>query len=738
VRSSKHLTSQAHKKYKPIIKLDFKLIGYLLSSIGKPFYYLFVALVVFIFLILNIFRIISEVFLQPFNKFRKLRALQIGIGAIFLFCFCSTWVIRQIVRDLPDPEKLIERKMEASTRILDRNNKLLYKIYKDKNRSPIKLSSLPLHTRLAILAAEDAEFYNHRGFSLRGIARATKKYLKEGKITGGSTITQQLVKNVLLSSEKTLLRKIKEIVLAIEVERYLSKDQILEMYINEVGYGGTAYGIQEAAKAYFGKDASDLSLAESALIAGLPKNPTKYSPFGINPELGLERQKEVLNLMVENGFINEEEEKKTLAEEMHFVANKTDIEAPHFVMYVRQILEEKFGKEYVEKGGLEVVTSLDMSLQEKMEKIVKDEVERIENYGVSNGAAIIVNPKTGEILAMVGSKDYFDRANDGNVNVLTRLRQPGSSIKIINYAYALSHGFTPASIISDSPVKFEIKGQAPYSPKNYDSKFRGNLTLRNALAESRNIPAVKVLASYGVDKMIELGKKMGITSWEEKDKFGLSLTLGGGDVYLLDLAQVYATVANYGTKVSFKPIREVRTLDGEIVYSSECVEGKFGFLSERENCKEKVLDPRVAFQLISILSDNLARAPAFGLNSALVIPQHPEVAVKTGTSNNLRDNLTIGFNQDYLVATWVGNNDSRPMRRIASGVTGAAPIWNKIMTNLVKDAPSLTWETPERIVSMAVCTQKGMKNEWFLEENKPAKPCRQENIVAQPQVLVIN
>ncbi len=657
-------------------------------------------------------------------------------------CF-SFLLIFFFLKSLPSPKKLTERKIEVSTKIYDRNGILLYTIYKDKNRTPVKLKELPEFVKYATLAAEDAEFYQHPGFSIRGILRAIIRNYTRGELTGGSTITQQLVKNALLTPEKTLTRKTKELILAVMVELTFSKDEILEMYLNEVSYGGTAYGIEEASKTYFGKSAKELTLPEAAFLAGLPKSPSKFSPYSSSPELGISRQKDVLHLMKVNGFITEDEEKKALTQEINFSMKKTDIKAPHFVMYVRGQLENMFSKEIVETGGLEVVTTLDYSIQKIAEKAIEDQLKKIERLNVRNAAAVVLDPKTGEILAMVGSRNYFDTKNSGNVNVTTSLRQPGSSIKVVNYAYALSNGYTAASILSDTPITYKIKGQPDYSPKNYDGKYRGNLTLRSALAESRNIPAVRVLASYGVDKMIEMGKKMGITTWEDKDRFGLSLTLGGGEVRLIDLAQVYSVLANYGQKPTTKSIISVKNYKGKTLYEDKCV-------LKGEGCQnEQVIDPRVAFILTDILSDNEARAPAFGRSSSLVIPKHPEVAVKTGTSNNLRDNLTIGYNQDYVVAVWVGNNDNSPMSRIASGITGAAPIFNQIMTTLLANKESVNWQPPKGVINIAICSLTATlpcsgcptKKEWFLEENAPRKACNSDFVKnlkeprPEPQIL---
>jgi membrane carboxypeptidase/penicillin-binding protein PbpC len=364
-----------------------------------------------------------------------------------------------------------------------------------------------------------------------------------------------------------------------------------------------------------------------------------------------------------------------------------------------------------------------MGVQKMAEEIIIEEVAKLKNFKVGNGAALVVNPQTGEILAMVGSKDFFDIQNQGNVNILTSLQQPGSSIKIINYAYALSHGYTPSTIIDDSPVTFNVHGSAPYSPKNYDGKFLGKLTLRNAFAQSRNVPAVKVLASYGVDQMVSEGQKMGITTWSDPSKYGLSITLGGADIKPIDLAQAYSVIANYGTKVSFNPIIKITDFKGKVLEDNTKRDGV------------QVVDPRVAYILTDILKDNSARAPAFGVNSLLNIQGHKEVAVKTGTSNSLRDNLAIGYNQYYLVATWVGNNDNTPMAKIASGVTGATPIFNKIMTNLLKDKSNHPWEVPEGVKKISICysfkkpdSEEVVTNkfeEWFLLENIPKNTCNQ-------------
>ncbi len=723
--------------------------AYILVFIGKPVYKTIYLALLLLRKIFSAFFILPRTILSC--GIQRLLFLITFLYFTLVFVFFGLWAF--LFHNLPRAEDLIQRDVELSTKIYDRNGVLLYQIYKDKNRSRVKLTEIPLNVKLATLAAEDANFYSHHGFSIKGITRALGIFLDEGKVTGGSTITQQLVKNALLTPEKTLKRKAREILLAIDVERKYSKDEILEMYLNEVPYGGSIYGIKEASRVYFDKDVSELTLSEAALLAGLPKSPTLLSPFGNNPELSIQRQNEVIDLMVSNEFITFEEAEKAKKEKLVFSKNKTEIKAPHFVMYVKDQLVNKYGESMVLKGGLKIVTTLDYKLQKRVEEIVKNEVESIRHLNVSNGAAIVLNPKNGDILAMVGSKDYFDTEMDGNVNVLLRLRQPGSSIKLINYAYALENGYTPASLLKDSPITFRVAGTEPYSPKNYDGKFRGNISLRSAFAESRNVPAVRTLASYGVDKMVELGKKMGISTWKDASDYGLSLTLGGGDVRIIELATAYATVANYGMRPSLSSIEKIYDAEGKIIYSKGCKQ----FLAEvsaKEGSEEKcgfirVLDERVAFMLIDILRDNSARAPAFGINSMLVIPNHPEVAVKTGTSNNLRDNLTVGFNQDYLVATWVGNNDNSPMSSIASGVTGASPIWNKIMIHLLSGRESVEWRVPNGLVRLEICKTLGTLpctgcptiSEWFLQENKPTKHCSPNSFIEKkegengPQIL---
>jgi membrane peptidoglycan carboxypeptidase len=503
---------------------------------------------------------VKKFFSKKITRFQKLQlkkrvglvVLSLGVLSLIFYFYYF------IFRTLPAPNQLTTIQPQVSTKIYDRNGNLLYEIYKDQNRTIVPLTQIPVHVRLATLAAEDAEFYSNPGFSVKGISRAFVEDIQTGSLQGGSTITQQLVKNVLLSPEKTITRKIREIVLSVEVEATYTKDRILEMYLNQISYGGTAYGIEEASEQYFGKDVGSIDLAEAAYLAGLTKSPTLYSPYGQNPEAGFERQREVLHLMVINKFITENQESAAEKEKLSFRPSGSKIKAPHFVMYIRSLLVDKYGEDMVEKGGLEVTTSLDLPIQEMAEQVVEEQVSGLKGLNVGNGDALMLNPQTGEILVMVGSADYFDSTNDGNVNVTLSLRQPGSSIKVVNYAYALSHGYTPATIIDDSSITYVTPGSSPYTPVDYDGEFRGNIPLRSALAQSRNIPAVKVLASYGVANMVQEGKDLGITSWEDSSKFGLSLTLGGGAVTALDLAKVYATLADSGKRPDLMPILQVK------------------------------------------------------------------------------------------------------------------------------------------------------------------------------------
>ena len=607
---------------------------------------------------------------------------------------------------LPHPKILSLGTASVATKIYDRSGFLLYEVYLDENRTPISLDQIPDHLKQATLAIEDSQFYSHSGFSAKGILRALKKIAFDNKIEGGSTITQQLIRSALLTPERTLKRKTKEIILAFWAERIYSKDEILEMYFNQVPYGGSAWGIEAASQIYFGKNTSQLSLAEASLLAGLPAAPSDFSPFGTFPEKAKNRQFDVLRRMVEEKFISQKQAEETRNENLSFLPQRIPIHAPHFVMYIKDLLVKKYGHRLVEQGGLRVVTSLDLPLQEEIEAIVKNEVLKLSSLRVGNGSVVVTNPKTGEILAMVGSKEYFNIEEEGNVNITLSLQQPGSSIKVVTYASALQNGFTAASILDDSPVVYKIPGQPSYAPVNYDGKFHGKVPLRYALGNSYNIPAVKTLAQVGIEQMIEQGKRMGIESWEDKSRFGLSLTLGGGEVTMLDMAKVYGSLANQGIKQKLKPILEITDYEGRVLEKNADKNGV------------KALSKETAFIISDILSDDQARTTAFGPNSLLNIPEK-KVAVKTGTSNDLRDNWAIGYTPSYVVVAWVGNNDNSPMSRIASGITGATPIWHETMKFLLEGKENEEFSVPDGIIKI-FCRGKW---EYFVRGTEPVSGC---------------
>ncbi|KKS32699.1 MAG: Penicillin-binding protein, 1A family [Candidatus Amesbacteria bacterium GW2011_GWA2_42_12] len=661
------------------------------------------------------------------KRFPKLHIPKIKISfnkkievSIIAIIFLGTTTYFYLLKDLPSASNL-NTPPPLTTHILDRNGKPLYKIYASENRTLVKLSDLPISLKESIIAIEDKDFYRHAGFSPSGTVRAVWRIIVDRKVEGGSTITQQLVKNVLLNPDRTLKRKLRELILAIVVEHSYSKDQILEMYLNRVSFGGASYGIEEASQTYFGKPAKLLTLPESAMLAGLPASPTTYSPFGAHPELAKQRQREVLKRMVEDGYITQTQAEQASAQEIILSPQRIDIQAPHFVMYIKDILAQIYGTKMVEQGGLTVTTSLDLDIQNMAQEIVKNEVDKVSYLHIGNGAALVTSPKTGEILAMVGSKDYWNTKDDGNVNVTTSLRQPGSSIKPINYALALTRGFTTSSIIDDSPISYKSPNQPVYTPVNYDGKYHGRIPLRIALASSYNIPAVKVLAANGVTNMIDLGRKMGITTWNDSSRFGLSLTLGGGEVTMIDMATAYGVFANLGQKVDLQSILSITNSNGKILQEKVLPQ------------KNLVLDPKVAYLISSILSDNSARAPAFGFNSDLNLPN---TAVKTGTTNNLRDNWTIGYTPNLLTAVWVGNNDGSSMSYVASGVTGASPIWRHIMDELIKKYPSSGFTPPPDLIKVNICTITGeltcegcpTRTDFFVPGTEPKTSCSPENI----------
>ncbi len=602
--------------------------------------------------------------------FYKLKFVFVGFIFSFIFLFLPL-VSFLFVSDLPDPSNLSVNYIPKTTKIYDRNDTLLYEIYANQNRTIVKLEEVPKTLRQATIAIEDRDFYSHPGFDLRGIIRAAVTNIQRRGFQGGSTITQQLIKSAFLTPDPTIIRKIKEVALAFWAERVYTKDQILALYLNYVPYGGTAWGAQAASNIYFGKNVSDLDLAESAFLAGLPQSPSTYSPFFNAGDAWKVRQKEVLDAMLKQGYINRKERDAAFKEELTFKNPDVPLRAPHFVMYVRNWLIEKYGISEVERGGLVVKTTLDLPTQEEAQKIVTDEVEADSYLNIGNGAALVTTPSTGDIIAMVGSRNYFDNERDGNVNLTTSLRQPGSSIKLITYALALSKGYTEATILDDTPLTIPgVNGSPSYTPVNYDGAFHGRIPLRTAFANSFNLPPVRLAQKFGPATVKDFGEKMGIASWRGVNNYGVSITLGGVDTRMTELATAYGSVANGGRKVNLDPILSIKDSNGRVVYKKTPV-------------GVEVLSPGVAFIISDILADNNARSIEFGLNTPLKI-DGSKVSVKTGTTDNKRDNWTVGYTPDVLVATWVGNNDNSPMNpALASGITGAAPIWHNLMVMMI-------------------------------------------------------
>jgi 1A family penicillin-binding protein len=643
----------------------------------------------------------------PFPIGIKIKYFFFGVLFSLIFIFIPlTFII--FLQDLPSPRQLSFQQAPLTTKIFDRSGTLLYQIYAQQNRTLVPLSSIPKYLKEATIAIEDKDFYKNPGVDFSAIIRAIIVDISGKPLQGGSTITQQLIKSTLLTPEISIKRKIKEIVLALWADSIYTKDQILEMYFNQIPYGGTAWGVEAASEVYFNSKVSDLDLAQSAFLAGLTSAPTSYSPYEESPDLWKKRQAEVLTKMEQQGYISPQEKDDALKEELVFTSPQIPIYAPHFVMYVKDLLVKKYGLAMVEKGGLYVTTSLDLKTQEMAQEVVSSEVESDWYLNLTNGATVVTNPKNGDILAMVGSKDYSEPLS-GSFNIATALRQPGSSIKVITYALALSNGFTAATILDDSPISFTFPGSPTYTPVNYDGKFHGKMSLRMALANSINIPAIKTLSKFGVQNMIVLAKKMGITTWGNPNNYGLAITLGAGETKMIDMATVYGTLANGGKKVDLNPILKLTDSEGNI-------------LEEKTNANiinTQVIDPGVAFVISDILADNKSRSMEFGSNSPLNIPNQ-YVSVKTGTSDNKRDNWTIGYTPNIVVAAWVGNNDNTPMsQNLASGITGAAPIWHNIMVNLLSNSSSLGVTVPPNIIQKDCLGRK----EYFIKGTENLVNC---------------
>ncbi|MDP3955238.1 MAG: PBP1A family penicillin-binding protein [bacterium] len=638
------------------------------------------------------------------------------LGAVIFGVLTFIWY----ARDLPEPGKIV-RSEGFSTKIYDRNDSLLYDIFSNQRRTPVELDQIPLYLRQATIAIEDKDFYKHGGFDTKGYLRAIYNIIVHRKLQGGSTLTQQLVKNVLLSSERTVTRKIKEFILTVQIERKYDKDKILLMYLNEAPYGGTAWGVEAASEIYFNKKVSELNMVESAILAGLPQRPSVYSPFSDKPEAYKNRTEQVLRRMREEEYINSDQEKAAKEElsKIKFEGSAASFKAPHFVMYVKKILEDKYGERMVEQGGLKVTTTLDLKLQDKAQEIVSQEIAKVEKVHITNGASLVMDPETGEILAMVGSKNYNDPDYDGKVNVVTSLRQPGSAIKPVTYAAALKKGYTASTLLMDTPTTFPGGiGQPDYKPLNYDGKFHGPMQVRYALGNSLNVPAVKMLAMVGIKDMLSTAYDMGFKTLEPTQenlsRLGLSVTLGGGEVKLIDIVSAYSAFANGGKKVEPVSILKVTDKDGKVLEEYKPTNGK------------RVLSPEQAFIISNILSDNSARALTFGERSSLNISGY-QVGVKTGTTNDKRDNWTVGWTPNIITGVWVGNNDNTAMKEVASGVSGASPIWRRIIMTAFEGRPKKDFDIPGGIVSAEVDAISGFKShdnfpsrmEFFVKGTEP-------------------
>jgi len=570
-------------------------------------------------------------------------------------------------KDLPNPNKLSDRNIIESTKIFDRTGQIiLYEVHGEEKRTLIPYNQIPDYVKWATICAEDDEFFSHFGIDFKGMLRSFWINLRTGQIKqGGSTITQQLVKNTILTSQRTYTRKIQEIILALEIEQKFEKEQILQMYLNEISYG-PVYGIEAAAQTFFGKPAKDLDLAEAVLLSALPKAPTYYSPYGANPDKLKSRQEMILDKMAKLNFINQEQAEQAKQQKLAYIA-QGNIKAPHFVMYVKQYLADKYGEKNIEQGGLKVITTLDMDLQKIAEQVVREGASiNLKKYKAENAALVSLDPKTGEILAMVGSKDYFDKEIDGNVNVTLRPRQPGSSFKPYTYAAAFKAGYTPETVIFDLTTNFGPDGSGKdYIPRNYDQKERGPLTMRQAMSMSLNIPAVKTLYLAGIKNTIKTAADLGITTLNRPEMYGLALTLGGAEVKLLDHASAFGVFAAEGIKYEKTAILKIQNSQGEVL-EEHVPEGK------------RVLDVQIARLINDVLSDNESRTPMFGPLSKLYLGARP-AAAKTGTTNDNRDAWTMGFTPSLTAGVWAGNNDNSRMQA-GTGAGTAAPIWHEFMT----------------------------------------------------------
>ncbi len=647
---------------------------------------------------------------KTYKKNKGWSFFNVLIVSLLVCFFCGALYFVYSIKDLPRPEKFTEGDIFQSTKIFDRTGKvLLYEISGAEKRTLVSLNDIPEFLKQAVIAIEDREFFEHKGLDFRGIFRAILYDLKiKEPAQGASTITQQLIRSYFLTRRKTLKRKTQEIVLSLEIERRYSKEQILEWYLNIIPFGSNIYGVEAASQSFFGKNVSDISLAEAAILTALIQAPSYFSPYGDYKNELLKRKDLVIETMSTMNFITEEEAKESKNEKINFQPQITSIKAPHFVFFVKRYLVEKYGEDFLTRKGLKVFTTLDFEMQEIAEKAVEDHIKQVEYIDLHNAALVSANPKTGEILAMVGSKDYFGEPEpegctpgvnckfDPQVNAAIALRQPGSSIKPFVYAKALQKGLTPKSIIWDVKTEFNLNCSADadqefgeydskcYHPQNYDERFLGPVNLRTALAQSRNLPSVKILYLAGLNDVLDSFPYFGITSLKDKERYGLSLVLGGGEVSLLEMVQGFSVFAQDGIKTSLNFIKKIEDAQGKVI-------------EETKTNQTRVISSQIAREINDILSDNEARTPVFGGNSSLYLENY-QAAAKTGTTQDYKDGWIIGYTPNLITGVWAGNNDNTPIKK-EPGVVSAGPIWKYFMKNVLEKFSKEDFIKPEERTS---------------------------------------